>query len=713
MMTKKLWVAVSLLSVALSTGCATGGSGHSGAEIKVTVNTNPANQPNVGVMLTVQFVATVEGTDNHAVTWSLNQNGVACTGNPNPCGSIDANGLYTAPAVPPNPATVNVTATSVANTTKSDTYNLVVLPITVVVTPVLKNPLSVVQGVSQVFTATATPDNVPQTFDWSIVCDAGTDLCGTLTPNANASSTATFTAMQNPPAPAIAHITATSRVSASGTATVDVQIVKSRLNPSSTYAFHFSGFDATGPIAVAGNFATDGNGAIVGGTQDELTAVTQATRTIDNSSVLTADANVHGTLTLHTSAGARSYRVVFNAQGNARLIEFDNTGRRGSGELVLATPSKFNNNALAGSAFTFGLTGIDTVFKRTGFVGVFHSDVAGNIDSGLLDVNDFGIPNGNPNGNTITAGSYNIGPDGRGTMTVPDNDSGKTYHYAVYVVGGATGRASNPLTLFAISMDDPQSNPGVIGTIVSQDPNPVYDNSALKAFTIINLTGLDSSGTKAQVSLTNGTGDGNGHFTASYDANNAGQIVKADPAHPFSYNYAFTAGAKGRYTIDLLGNPNANPAVPSVHFVLYLDAANRGFVLDQSSQAVYTGTMDPQTGSNFAGSELAGSFEAATASSATSGVSPMATNFLFISALPNFTLAGVRDLTGVAQPQTLAGTYTVDVSGTGTMQLTQPAAENYVIYFFDNPKPSNTIQHFVMINVDSANANPAITFGER
>jgi hypothetical protein len=731
MKTKKLLATVALLSVALWTGCATGGGGHTGAQIQVTVNTNPANQPNVGVTLKVQFVATVTGTDNTAVTWSLSQpGGGTCTGTPNPCGSIDANGLYTAPTVAPSPSTVNVTATSVANTTKSDTYNLLVLPITVIVTPTLKNPLPIVQGVSQVFTAIATPDNAPQTFDWSIVCDAGPNLCGTLTFDPNASTTATFTAIQNPTPPGVAHITATSKVVSSGTDTVDVQIVKSRLSPLTTYAFHFSGFDSNGPIAVAGNFLTDTNGAIVGGTEDELTTTTQVTRTIDNASAFAPDTqnptNVHGTLTLHTSAGARSYKVVFNTEGNGRMIEFDNTGRHGSGEIVQATPSKFNNNAFigctdansnsVGCSFVFGLAGIDPVLKRTGLAGVFQADptIVTKIDSGLLDVNDFGTANPNSSGDAITAGNYNIGSDGRGTLSLADNDSGKTYNYAVYVVGGQAGKANNPLTLFAISTDDPQTNPAVIGTIVAQDPTQVYDNAALNDFTVSNLTGLDSSGTKTLVSLTNGDGDGNGKFTASYDANNAGQIVKADSQHPFTYNYAFTSGAKGRYTVDLLGNPNANPVVPSVHFVLYLSAANRGFLLDQSSQAVLTGTMDPQTGGNFAGSELAGSLEAATGSSATSGVNPMAVNFLFTSIVPNFTVAGVRDLTGDPQPETLAGTYSVDVTGTGTIKLTQPGAENYVIYFLDNPsKSGDMIQHFVMINVDSTNTNPAVIFGER
>jgi len=64
---------------------------------------------------TVQFAATVTGTANTAVTWSVN--GVA--GGNSTVGAISTSGLYTAPTAVPNPPTVVVTATSQANTSQS------------------------------------------------------------------------------------------------------------------------------------------------------------------------------------------------------------------------------------------------------------------------------------------------------------------------------------------------------------------------------------------------------------------------------------------------------------------------------------------------------------------------------------------------------------------------------------------------------------------
>jgi uncharacterized protein (DUF1800 family) len=63
-----------------------------------------------------QFSATVTGTSNTAVTWSVN--GVA--GGNGSYGTVDTKGLYTAPASLPNPNPVKVTTTSVADTRATD-----------------------------------------------------------------------------------------------------------------------------------------------------------------------------------------------------------------------------------------------------------------------------------------------------------------------------------------------------------------------------------------------------------------------------------------------------------------------------------------------------------------------------------------------------------------------------------------------------------------
>ncbi len=65
---------------------------------------------------TKQFTAKVTGTTDTAVTWSIS--GEGCVSN-TACGKIDSTGLYTAPSVVPSPSTFRITATSVADPSKT------------------------------------------------------------------------------------------------------------------------------------------------------------------------------------------------------------------------------------------------------------------------------------------------------------------------------------------------------------------------------------------------------------------------------------------------------------------------------------------------------------------------------------------------------------------------------------------------------------------
>ncbi|MBI3478146.1 MAG: hypothetical protein HY010_20625 [Acidobacteria bacterium] len=694
-MMKTALFAVTLLSVALWSGCATGGGGHTGGNIIVKV-TAPLGQNIVGVTLTLQLSADVKNTDNKGVTWTVTQNGGACSP---ACGSISSSGLYSAPSSPPTPATVDVTATSVVNPNASDKFQLRVSPITVTVIP---GPATVGAGLQQQLTAAVTPDQAPQTVNWAIAStDCLANDCGTL------SASGLYTAPNVLPSGGPFSVQATSTIdSPNWIGATNITVVNSRLN--GTYAFRFSGYDSTNkPVAIAGNFVVNSNGAIQGGVQDELTAAGHNHCSILSSSSYSQDINSHGTITLKTSAGAcavntRSYKFVLDADGDGRMIEFGDGVGRGSGQFSQASSADFKTSALKGG-FAFGLTGSDIISgKRAGSAGMFVSDHLGSLSAGRMDINDGGAVTTSAD----VTGTYNIAADGSGTLTLVDNDHGAaTYQFAIYVVGGNTQNATNPFTLYMISTDPLANKPAVVGSVVFQDPTETYDKTALDSFSVSNLTGVDNAGSNALVSLTAAKGDGAGNISASYDANNAGTIVAAKT---FSSTYA-TLGS-GRYTVDWLN--------PAVHFVLYLTAANRGFLLDIDPalpSAVYSGTMDQQPGSGFAAGEFTGPFQAATGSSGTAGVNPVAMNLLFSLALPDFTVAGTQDVTGVPSPENLAGNCKFDFNTTtGSITLTAPAASKFIMYPLDNPKQSNfLIQHFVMINVDSANADPAIIFAER
>ncbi len=87
----------------------------------VTVSPSTAQVPARGLQ---QFNANVLGPPNNAVAWSVN----GAAGGNSTVGTISAAGLYTAPAAPPNPATVTVTATSQAMPSVSSSARVTVGP---------------------------------------------------------------------------------------------------------------------------------------------------------------------------------------------------------------------------------------------------------------------------------------------------------------------------------------------------------------------------------------------------------------------------------------------------------------------------------------------------------------------------------------------------------------------------------------------------------
>jgi hypothetical protein len=119
---------VTLAGLALLVACgglAGGGGGGGGITVTVSQGAPPSVYPNSAgwPSQTAQFTATVTGASNTAVSWA-----VTTTGG----GTIDANGLYTAPAaVAGLPATVTIAATSQADTTKSGTNYETLNPVTI------------------------------------------------------------------------------------------------------------------------------------------------------------------------------------------------------------------------------------------------------------------------------------------------------------------------------------------------------------------------------------------------------------------------------------------------------------------------------------------------------------------------------------------------------------------------------------------------------
>src|SRR5207253_1347459 len=97
-----VWLAAVGVTVLETVGCA--GVSTTPTPISVSVTISPI-LATVAAGGTQQFSAVVQNTSNTAVTWQVN----GVSGGNATVGAISSSGLYTAPGVVPNPATVTVT----------------------------------------------------------------------------------------------------------------------------------------------------------------------------------------------------------------------------------------------------------------------------------------------------------------------------------------------------------------------------------------------------------------------------------------------------------------------------------------------------------------------------------------------------------------------------------------------------------------------------
>ena len=113
--------------VTLTAASQAGGAESASASVTILAHIGVGVQPGsatLGVTGKLQFSASVTGTENPQVTWSIT--GAGC-GSPGVCGSIDSTGLYTAPPATPSPALINVVATSSVDMSQSGTATVTIV----------------------------------------------------------------------------------------------------------------------------------------------------------------------------------------------------------------------------------------------------------------------------------------------------------------------------------------------------------------------------------------------------------------------------------------------------------------------------------------------------------------------------------------------------------------------------------------------------------
>jgi hypothetical protein len=616
-----------------------------------------------------QFTAAVTGTTNKGVTWSLT--GAGCSGST--CGTITANGLYTAPGGIPNPAQVTVRATSMANSSKSATATVTIIaPVTVVIAPAT----TVVAVNNQKQFRTSVIGSTDQAIEWSLsgaACSGAT--CGTIT------SSGLYTAPAGVPAIGTVIVTATSHIDPARSAAASVTIVASNNSKlSGPYAFQFTGFDSSGAYQAAGILIANGSGNISGTEDVNRTSGPMANVAFTGTYQVAADNR--GVMTFTSTAGSQTFRFALGeAAAAGQFIAFDSSGIRGSGTFERQDSSAFSTSVLKGG-YVFSLAGRDAAAKRIGALSILYFDGSGRVQGGIMDVNQ-----GGTRLSTIASigGTYHVDNTGRGSLrlSIPGLGGG-SFQFALYVVSAGK--------LQVVSMNQLSSANPIFAGPAELQAAVAYQQSSFHGPSVFSLAG-ESGGTPevlaGQISF-----DGISQLQARFDQNIGGTVSTG-----IVLTGAYSASVNGTATLDL---DNSNGSTRA--WLMYASAPGHAYLMDVSSSAVAMGRLDQQSDQPpFTAADILGPYAISTGE-------PLVSGATLYSGQSNFdglrTVSGMEDIShasSLAANQALAGTYSLSSSqyGRAPLTLTSPNGATIALWV-------RSASDIVGMEIDASNPEPVI-----
>jgi hypothetical protein len=443
------------------------------------------------------------------------------------------------------------------------------------------------------------------------------------------------------------------------------------------YAFEFSGFNSGGAVVVAGSFTADGAGNISNGVEDFNTmSGPPVNRAFKGTYTLGSDNR--GQLSFSSLAGSPTYDFAIDSTGaHGRLIEFDSTGIRGSGQLEQRTVSTCAFNTINGN-YAFGVSGEQTAVGGTAagpavvvgsFTAAAPSGVGGqgSIGPGEADSNAptgvTPIPPSSGGFGGLSGTFQTSAQTTRCTMSFSSvNASVGSMKFSVYPISASEA--------FLVEIDpvNPTTTPLLtVGKMLAQSPSlfPMTLGSSFTATSVGGLTGQLLSGTayepdQALVSL---TGTGGSGYAISILENQGGTVTSYSPA-----GLSF-------FDVDIYGRVNPGISSP-VGPVFYAINDNEAFCIGTILDDPFFGILEPQSAGPFAASQINGAFVLGTSSPATAPVEDLSgTVTLASTTATSGTVTGTADLSGSGgnvAAAAITGTYTgLDpTAGGGLLTLT-------------------------------------------
>jgi hypothetical protein len=625
------------------TGC--GGSGSITQPLpvlSVSVSISPGGAA-LSAAGTQQFRATVANTSNTSVTWTVAGGG-----------TISSAGLYTAPSLIPSPATVSVTATSQTDSSKSATINVNLLPLTITIPEE-----SVVLGAGEIHQFTATVARHPNTAaTWSLSGCAGA-ACGTIT------ASGLYTSPASIPSDAAITVTATS------------QADPTKLDTAAVYHK---------PIAVS---IRPANVVIaLGATLNFEAAVRYGVQNIGVTWSLApgCTAEICGTL-----ANATQTSVTYTAPvavPNPTSVTLYAKSVEDTSKTAQARVSISDGALLKEGDYAFYYNGTEGEYPRTptvGWIAVagrFHADGHGNITDGIEDMN---LASGVFQSVAFT-GTYGVGADYRGNLTITNANGTSTFHMTV----DPSGTRGQFIKFDALPENSPISGTGYFEL---QDKE-AFSLSALAGPYAVGIyswerpvaavgrfsaseTGKFSDG---RMDVTEWVYDSSGYYTPASTPN---LTLTGSIGSPSS------STGRGMGTITLTPSPPGG--TDTFNFAYYIISAQKILLAQtnprvSSSTPVLSGEMRRQNGSF-----SVASFNAPTIFSI-SGIAMWGDPTAAVGRMvPNGSgsMTGVIDQNDVGSwddpallNRDLFGSYSVESNGRSTITLQIPAKRTYLAYFF-------------------------------
>jgi len=543
---------------------------------------------------TVQFTASIQNLSSTLVNWQVNS---TQSGN-STYGTINTNGLYTAPANLPTNNVVTITAVAQTQTSLTASATLTILPAAAISGVSCKNPLTelpsqtVASGASLLCTPTVEGGGNVAVYWYVNNSPTCSSTLGVLGGNSTVGiitgvQQGNYVGPQIPPPGAAVAITAVSQIDSTQAFCLPVTLTFADASLQGSYAFSTSGRVIAGNsfFARAGSFTANGTGGLIGALEDinESSGATEATPSFTGTYTIGGDGRgtmqfcEHTTVACSSSATTSYFRIVVLSATQAKIIEFSSptsTGAltTGSGEIDQQPNTTFGTDNLSGT-YTFDFSGVSSAGNPESAVGEFVAGGNNTITSGELDINNNGTLSQLQILNTST---YSISANGRGSATLVLS-SGSPLNFSVYIVSASRAKFietdSAPASMLA-------------GDAVEQQTIAPWAANALTGSIVFATRGSGPSGGIAD--LVSFTSDGKGNVVAGgmLDQNSGGTVTSVS-----------SLGA-GSYTFDLPGTTGRGTlSIPGHSYVFYMVAPGTAVIQETTSGVVAHGSLvQPQGG---------------------------------------------------------------------------------------------------------------------